>query len=151
MTNAIARVWLGLSLFVACTPATEDSAALGTWVVTGHAMPGISAMSTEEADAWLGKVATYTASRASFAGEFCELPRYESSVVQAEVFLTDFRVPPESLGLGQETIDLVRVHCRDSEWVAPGAVLFMLDDSRALTVWDGVFFSLQNRTSGEVP
>ncbi len=117
----------------------------GKWIIVGHLAPGISAMSAEEAESWLGKVAEYTPRQASFDGDVCDSPTYESSIIQPDDFLLDFRVQPESLGYGEGSIEMVRVYCAGHDWIAPGSTLIRLGEDKWFLFWDGVFFLLQKQ------
>lgn len=144
-TVFLASLLLGLGLLIACSKGGEAPFFEGTWVVTDHKAPAISAMSQEEADSWVGKVAQYTQQKASFDGEVCESPTYEKTTMQDEDFLTGFRISPESLGFKQGPIEVVEVYCGNKKWVAPGSILIKIDEDRVFTVWDGVFFLLHKQ------
>ena len=71
---------------------------IGTWTVVGHYMPGISAMTDEEAKAHDGQTVQLGASEALSNGERCAPPRYPARNVVTEDYLaTEFNLPPEAL------------------------------------------------------
>ncbi len=117
----------------------------GTWVVTEHKAPSISAMRKEEADSWVGKIAQYTEQKAAFDREVCESANYKRSAMQIEDLWTGFRISPELLGYKGGPIEIVEVYCGNSEWLIPGSTLVRVGEDRLFIVWDGVFFHLQKR------
>ena len=117
----------------------------GRWTVTGYKVPGISAMSNDEAGKWRGKVIELSANSAATGPESCSTPTYETITVPADSMLgLDYRVSGTALGLTPgATIDVTRVSCSGSPWAAPGGVLLHTAPNKAFTVWDGVFFELE--------
>lgn len=114
---------------------------IGVWRVSGHKAPGISAMSSAEADAWVGEHATYETSKVMFHSARCDRPSFASRVVSARSFVEQFRIPPEDLGLSTSGVCITTIGCPE-EWTAPGSLL--LHSPHALiTLWDGVFFELE--------
>ena len=144
-TVFLVNLLLVLLLLTACGQDGKVPFIQGTWVVIDHKAPSISAMSEEEADSWVGKVAQYTKRKASFDGEVCESPTYKPSTMQTQDLWTGFRISPESLGYKEGPIEVVEVYCENSEWVTPGSTLIRVGEDRLFTVWDGVFFQLQKR------
>jgi len=123
---------------------------IGTWTVVGHYMPGISAMTDEEAKAHDGQTVQLGASEALSNGERCAPPRYPARNVVTEDYLaTEFNLPPEALKPVEKRAELtvVEVACGDAPWTAFGSLLIALGPQRALTVWDGVFFELRRTAS----
>ena len=114
---------------------------LGTWWVIGHQAPGISAMSTAEADAWIGKQATYQTARAAFDGEGCAQATYSSRLVDGAEFMNGFGIPAFALGLPESEICITEIGCPE-HWLAPGSLLIHSSNT-LFTIWDGVFFELQ--------
>ena len=121
------------------TPCLHDI--LGAWRVVGHRAPGVGALSSEEAAAWLGKRATYELSRVSFDGESCPGTAYISKVVTSEQFTESFHVSPAALGLSTSELCITEIACPAS-WVAPGSVL-VHSGGTLITAWDGIFFELE--------
>jgi hypothetical protein len=141
----IASLCLNLLVFTGCGQAGNVPTISGTWVVTDHQAPGISAMGREEADSWLGKVAQYTKEKASFDGKVCDSPIYKQRGMQAEDFYTGFRISPESLGYEDGPIELIEVYCENREWMTPGSTLIRMGNNKLFMVWDGVFFHLEQK------
>jgi len=142
-TFFIAGLFLNLIVFTGCGQVGKAPIIGGTWVVTDHQAPGISAMGRQEADSWVGKVAQYTKDKASFDGKVCESPIYKQRGMQAEDLYTGFRISPESLGYEDGPIELIEVYCGKSEWLNPGGMLVRVGKNKLFLVWDGVFFHLK--------
>jgi hypothetical protein len=134
-------------LFAACGQAHKVPWIGGTWMVIGYQAPGISAMGRDEASGWIGKVAEYTNTQASFDGNQCASPAYQAHAMRSDEFYSEFRVAPESLGKGP--INLIEVYCGGSAWVNPGGKLVRIGEDRLFLFWDGVFFQLQQQEDKE--
>ncbi len=136
---------------MASTPSQEISSSAvdvyGDWEIVGHRAPGISAMSSEEAKQWVGGKASYSDSMATFTDESCDDPSYHWSWVTAEQFFRSFRVSPETLGIKATSIGIVNVLCQGEDWFAPGSVLIKQNQDKFFTLWDGIFFELEQRRS----
>lgn len=130
-------------------PAAPTDPALGTWTVVGFRMPGISAMSEADAQAWKGRTVVLTAMRATSGTDSCSTPQYETRTVPTDSLLeVDFRTTAAALGLSPGgTMDVTQVSCAGSPWAAPGSILLHSGPTRAFTTWDGVFFELERRAS----
>ena len=125
--------------------AARADPAFGKWTVRGFRIPGVSAMSNDEAGKWKGKVIELSANTASSGLEACATPAYETVTVPADSVLgLDYRISGTALGLTPgATIDVTRVTCSGTPWSAPGGVLLHTGANKAFTVWDGVFFELE--------
>ena len=145
--NIFAGLLFDLFLFAACGQAEKVPLVGGSWIVIDHKAPGISAMSKEEADSWVGKMAEYTIEKASFDGKECAPPIYKPRAMRTDEFYAGFRAAPESLGYEGGSIDVVEVYCGGSQWMNPGGMLIRVGGNKLFLVWDGVFFHLkeQNR------
>jgi hypothetical protein len=116
-------------------------------VVTGHHIPGISAMDDAAAGLWEGRLLELANDKASSADEICAAPAYEARVVPRDELLRDYRLPPTALAplAGIESPQVLRVTCNGAPWTQMGGVLISIDAGRALAPWDGVFFELARR------
>ena len=65
----------------------------GNWHVVAHHAPGIAAMSTQEADTWVGKKARFSRSLAQFGTDECSAPSYETKTLSGQAFAQEFRIP----------------------------------------------------------
>ena len=143
----IGGLLLNLFLLTACSPDEKAPYIQGTWIVIDLQAPGISAMSQDEAESWIGKTAQYTNTKASFDGETCESPTYKRSAMQPEDLYDRFRVSPESLGYETGPIEVIEVYCGNTTWANAGGMLVRVGEGRVFTVWDGVFFHLKKSTN----
>ena len=144
--HVLASLLFDFFLLMACGQAEKVPVVGGSWVVIGHQAPGISAMSKEEADSWVGKAAEYTNEKASFDGKECASPLYKPRTLQTHEFYSGFRAAPESLGYEGGSIDVVEVYCGKSQWVNPGGTLIHVGENKLFLVWDGVFFHLKEQS-----
>jgi hypothetical protein len=119
---------------------------LGTWTVAGHSIPGISAVSEDEATAHDGQIVQLDPMQALSNGERCVAPGYPARSVDTEDYLaSEFNLPPESLQAlaGKDHVTIVEISCDGGPWTAFGSLLIVIDANRALTPWDGAFYELQ--------
>jgi hypothetical protein len=129
------------------TPALMVGPVFGTWRVVGHRIPGVSAMTSAEAEAWTGRTIELSPQSAATGADACATPTYETGSAPLDSLLaTDYRTAAGALGLAAGgTIEVTRVSCNGTAWPAPGGVLLHVGPNRAFTMWDGVFFELERR------
>jgi len=122
---------------------------LGEWTVVSHRFPGISAMSEAEASAWHGRTIHFAPTHASSGADTCRQPAYRHRPVPADSFLSaDFGILRARLGPTDSIpsrLELTEIACGGTEWTALGGRLLWLDQERAYSVWDGVFFELRRK------
>lgn len=125
---------------------TGDAALAGIWTVVGHHhSPGISALTDEEARARHGETIRLTARSAIAPGKECREPRFSTSQVPVEAYLTSAfnitsaRLPPLA---GHNQMRVMEVSCGNADWTELGGLMLEVDRDRALAPWDGVFFEL---------
>lgn len=109
-----------------------------TWVVMGHSMSGISAMSEEEADVWNGAVLTITRDRVTFRDDACAGPSFTTKEMPRAEFEDEFRDSPDALKLPAGAICVTEIECAGAARM-PGQVL-VHGRSELLLLWDGVWF-----------
>jgi hypothetical protein len=117
---------------------------MGTWTVTGHLIPGISAMSEAEASAWHGTILQLGEALAISNENRCAAPRYSTEAVLTSQLLADFKLPPGRL-LALDALDratVLQVSCHGAPWGAMGGRVIGISADEALAPWDGVFFEL---------
>lgn len=131
---------------------------VGNWTITGHRIPGSSAMTASEAAAWHGRVLRLGAANLVVGDRHCPTPEYHSHRVHTETFLAKaYHLAPGSLepARGHETATVTEAFCGDRAWSGPGAVMIGLDNNHALAPWDGIFFELRRsppfRAVGQEP
>ena len=108
-------------------------------------MPGVSALSDDQARARYGETVRLTANVAISSGNRCSEPGYAARSVPAESYLaSEYKLPLGGLKplAGRNQIRLMEVSCGGAPWTALGARLLEIDRDRALAPWDGVFFEL---------
>lgn len=119
----------------------------GKWKIVKYVFgDGMFSMDEQKAQAWIGKVATYSPKVAMFDEYRCQSPFYKVSVENADDYLeAQFRTNPKSIGITQERVEIIEVYCghEDNSWIAPGSLFIKLETKKALTVWNGVFFLLE--------
>jgi hypothetical protein len=130
----------------ALTPAAAASV-LGNWAITGHRIPGASAMNDAQATLLHGQVLKYAAETATSGKDVCPHVTYRTASEPAEKFLAaGFRIKPESLGLPatDAKLDIIEVSCGGVPWTTLGGILLQTG-RHAFAPWNGVFFELQRR------
>lgn len=127
-----------------CASTQDPTDLRGTWTVTGHLIPGISAMSEAEASAWRGKTLQLGEALAISNETRCETPRYSTEAVLTSQLLADYKLPPGRL-LPLDSLDhatVLHVSCDGAPWGAMGGRVIGISAAEALAPWDGVLFTL---------
>jgi hypothetical protein len=128
----------------AATPTPgADHPLWGAWRIIGHSAPGVSAMSEARSAAWTGRAMEYTEPVARSPNGECLEPSYINPSESVDAFVSgECGVPASSLPLVADlgVVEVVEVRCAGSGWGAAGETVLSLDQRRALTPWDGVFF-----------
>jgi uncharacterized membrane protein len=108
-------------------------------------------MDEREAARWRGRTLRLVEWEAQSPGARCADPSYETTSEPATAFVERFESWPTSLILpiSGGLVEVMTVACEGSEWAAPGGVMIRVDAGRALTVWDGAFFSLERDAEAE--
>lgn len=121
------------------------SGVLGKWVVTGHRIPGTSAMTAAQAQALHGQSIEYTAESARSGKDICPRATFKPRGEAAGPYLaTGFRVDPQKLGLRPDTpLQITEISCGGVDWATLGGTLFVSPAGRTFAPWNGVFFELQ--------
>jgi len=149
MTRYLLLLYTGLLFFIlllsACITNGLPSAFYGTWTVVDHKEPGISAMSQNEINSWMGKKIHYSKLKASLPSESCQLPAYKSESMTTQEFQSEFHFMPASLGYTGQIIEIINISCKNEVWIAPGSTLIWLEKEKLFVIWDGVFFHLQKQ------
>ncbi|HEX7878696.1 MAG TPA: hypothetical protein VF720_04770 [Candidatus Eisenbacteria bacterium] len=118
---------------------------VGNWTITGHHIPGTSAMTDAEAAAWHGRTVRLGSALIVAGEQSCSTPRYESHRVYTQPFLAKaYKLAPGSLEplSARERVVVTESYCGRKRFTGPGAIMIGLDDNHALAPWDGVFFEL---------
>ena len=132
---------------VSCAKAPSDTK-VEHWVIIGHAMPGVSAMSDQDAAKWHGRSIDLGPDLAIAGPDSCEHPLYESGPAPGDSVMQSFNAAPGSLGAAWPpgaTVTLLRTFCNGETWYSPGAILIKTSPSHAYAPWEGVFFELERR------
>jgi hypothetical protein len=120
---------------------------LGEWTITGHRIPGVSAMNDAQAKAMHGQLLKYAPETATSGKDVCPHVNYKSHSKPAGSFLAaGYRITPQSLGLqgADSRLDVTEVACGGVRWTTLGGTLLQAG-KRAFAPWNGVFFELQRR------
>jgi hypothetical protein len=128
----------------AALAASEIPHVFGTWQVVAHACPHIYAMTSGQADRWIGIEAEYSPGVARFGKFVCPNPSYVATTRTAIDFARGTLFSPEELGLPMDSVTTVNVTCsQPSPW--PGNQLLLKNSTEIITSWDGVYFTMRRK------
>jgi len=127
-------------------PLGAEQLPLGAWRVVSYRFVGVSALTPQQAGAWVGRLAVYSHPMAGFPPDTCATPGYASTFVNVADVATDYHVRPGDVGFPGARVQRIEVRC-DGGWSGPGGRLYVLGPNRLVTVWDGVFFDLARDTT----
>ncbi len=110
----------------------------GTWKITNYYASGISAMSKEEMEGYIGKEVEYGEDYFISDGMKTELPEYQVNEITAEEFAVEYNqgMTFATLGITNEWITVVDI---DNSYEA-GAHLYIKDKNTIFFSFDGIFF-----------
>lgn len=115
----------------------SDNSYFGIWKVTAYYMPGVSAMSAEDAEGYMGKICEYSADIFEGDGEVTQAPDYQEFTETEADFSANYRGATfESVGIAGDLVKQVNV----SNSYAFGCSFYVKDASTILICQDGVFF-----------
>ncbi|MBF8223636.1 COG3650 family protein [Halomonas sp. 328] len=125
--------------------AGDYAALVGEWRVVGHEAPGISALSEEQAEAWLGARLRINTAWMALGETFCEGMTHAAEPRPVGELLADYRLDDGALPplAGREVVVQHRLDCDGQSWPTLGGTLLWLDEERLLAPWEGVFFMLE--------
>jgi len=112
---------------------------LGDWRIAEARFPGISAMTAQDAAAWVGHNILYGNRSVELKNETCNAPTYESSSVSPVDFMGRNMSMLETLEINTPMVELVEVDC-SSPWIGPGFTIIKRDDRSGYIFWDGAYF-----------
>jgi len=143
------RVTVMLLALVGCSAQRQRDSVVkpsifGRWQVVSFIMPGVTAMDSTAARAWLGREVTYDPSRAQFGNEECRQPGYRHFLLSGEAFERENLFSPTELGLRRDSVAVVEVTC-DGQRAGTGYYLFVESSDAMYTDVDGVYFELRRR------
>lgn len=120
---------------------------VGEWMIVGHRMPGISAMTEAQAAAQYGRILVIEPGRARLDEAQCDPASYDAHEALAARHLAEaYHLTAASLGLdnpADELLGVVEVNCNGQRWGSLGGHLLWVSADRMLAPWDGVFFELR--------
>lgn len=114
----------------------------GTWKITRYYMPGITAMSKDEADGYVGMVLEYSTDTFTYNGHANGDPDYSETEVTAEEFAANYGGATfDSLGITSASVKQVDISNADDL----GWSFFVKDANTLLINKDGVFFEAEKQ------
>lgn len=135
-------VWLMILWFPAIAEANEWY--LGNWELTEVKYPNITAMTDEEAAAYIGRTIFYGKDSAQLIDNTCNNPVYKTEVETDGDFLTGRRFPLESLEIDRPSVEILKVECSSGRY-APGLSVIKKDENTGYISWDGAYFKITKR------
>ena len=120
----------------------SDLSYYGTWKITRYYMPGITAMSKDEADGYVGMVLTYSTDAFVYNGNANDNPDYQEHELTAEEFASNYGGATfDSLGITSSSVKQVDISNADDL----GWSFFVKDENTLLINKDGVFFEAEKQ------
>lgn len=120
----------------------SDPGYYGTWKITRYYMPGITAMSKDEADGYVGMVLEYSTNTFTYNGHANGDPDYSETEVTAEEFAANYGGATfDSLGITSVSVKQVDISNADDL----GWSFFVKDANTLLINRDGVFFEAEKQ------
>lgn len=120
----------------------SDPGYYGTWKITRYYMPGITAMSKDEADGYVGMVLEYSTDTFTYNGHANSDPDYSETEVTAEEFAANYGGATfDSLGITSASVKQVDISNADDL----GWSFFVKDANTLLINKDGVFFEAEKQ------
>lgn len=129
--------------------ANADINFYGDWVAAEWKMPGIGAMSAEEADGCVGETFTFEKDYAVCMGEKLENPRYAESTIKEEELSQRYRgVSFESLDISKDAVTAVEIE-NAPDTCRFGSMLYLADENTIYAEWEGVFLRLERKGAAQ--
>lgn len=120
----------------------SDPGYYGTWKITRYYMPGITAMSKDEADGYVGMVLEYSTDTFTYNGHANSDPDYSETEVTADEFAGNYGGATfDSLGITSVSVKQVDISNADDL----GWSFFVKDANTLLINRDGVFFEAEKQ------
>lgn len=141
-------MFLFLLAMAGCVPDSLGNQSSGRptkWVIVDQRAPGVSAMTNEQAQAYVGRAISFGTKEARSGSDLCTSPTYEAGAKAAAKLLPlDYKIRPVDLDLDEDAkLDVMRVYCDDQPWTTIGSVVLWDAIDHGFAVFDGVFFELE--------
>lgn len=115
----------------------SDGSYYGTWKVTAYYIPGVSAMSSEDAEGYIGKTCEYSEDVFNGDGEVTDGPDYQEFECTAADFSASYKDAAfEDVGITTDSVKQVNV----SNSYDFGCSFYVKDANTILISQDGAFF-----------
>jgi len=120
----------------------------GTWKIMSFQIIGYPALQTQEAERWINRTIQFSEHNATLYDQqgkrhSCAPMNYQVSTEDAEAyFLIGYEVKPHRLGIIEDSILLIRVHCPATSWLGESREFVKINAEQMIANWDGVFFFL---------
>ncbi len=118
---------------------------LGKWVVA-KLLPTLNVSAVSEEDfnkTYSDKEAVYAADYAQFGDETCKNPDYREKDMSAEEFARLYSGATfEQLGIKADSAKVIEIFNGDKQWLNPGGMIIIKDESTLISFWDGAFFEM---------
>jgi len=118
----------------------------GKWIIKEKISKatGVSTLSNEDINSFLGKTVEYSANFAKFDTEKCNSPQYKKTIISKNDFLTSERISFSNLDIKTKNITMVEVvnnngtHC-----LSVGGLFYIKNKDSIITNINGTYFLLK--------
>lgn len=141
-----------LALVPIFAPQAQELTIAGTWKIMSFQIIGYPALQTREAERWINRTIQFSEHNATLYDQqgkrhHCAPMNYQVSTEDAEAyFLIGYEVKPHRLGIIEDSILLIRVHCPATSWLGESREFVKINAEQMIANWDGVFFFLFKQT-----
>lgn len=128
----------------ACSPSAAGGTGISmrvSWTVSGYKRGNNSPWSEKDARAMLFKPLDMTETTITFDGKTCRDVTFQKEKLKTKEYLASaFQTTPESLGIAEETVEVVKTNCN-----LPGFDQYLrLKERRLVIHLNGVFFFFES-------
>lgn len=111
-------------------------------VVDFHLSP-VAAIDENEALDWLGQLVVFSEDIVGSEMDVCDAPSFVQETLSFSDHFSVFDVSFDQFGLESSAFEVISVRCGNEPWIGVGGETFRIAGDTLVTVYDGVFLSLE--------